>query len=74
MYGEVEERLENQLEEIREAGLAKDERVIESAQSARITVAGREEVTWWYFLVGRAYRFVDGQLDEISRFEPVETF
>ncbi|MDX1503752.1 MAG: hypothetical protein R3325_15440 [Thermoanaerobaculia bacterium] len=40
----------------------------------RLSAAGREEVTWWYFRVGRAYRFVDGQLDEIARFDPVEAF
>ncbi len=42
MYGEVRERLKSTLEEIRAAGLEKGERVIETAQSAAISVAGRE--------------------------------
>ncbi len=42
MYGDVQERLKNTLEEISAAGLRKDERVIETRQSARISVAGRE--------------------------------
>jgi glycine C-acetyltransferase len=42
MYGEVRTRLQRELEDIRQAGLWKDERLIESAQSARVTVRGRE--------------------------------
>ncbi len=42
MYGEVKERLKSTLEEISAAGLRKDERVIETRQSAEISVAGRE--------------------------------
>jgi len=42
MYGAVKQQLEGTLEEIREAGLFKDERVIEGPQEARIEVGGRE--------------------------------
>jgi glycine C-acetyltransferase len=42
MYGAVKQQLEGTLEEIREAGLFKNERVIESPQEARIDVGGRE--------------------------------
>jgi glycine C-acetyltransferase len=39
MYGEIQELLKHQLNEIREAGLYKSERVIESPQDARINVS-----------------------------------
>ncbi len=42
MYGKVKEQLQQTLNEIREAGLYKSERVIESPQEARIDVGGRE--------------------------------
>lgn len=42
MYGKIQNQLENQLNEIREAGLYKNERVIESPQDARIEVADQE--------------------------------
>ncbi|MEQ8767522.1 MAG: glycine C-acetyltransferase [Planctomycetota bacterium] len=42
MYGSLKERLKTELREIEEAGLLKDERVIESPQRAKITVRGRE--------------------------------
>ena len=42
MYGKVKGQLQKTLNEIREAGLYKSERVIESAQEARIDVGGRE--------------------------------
>ena len=35
MYSNIKDQLENQLNEIREAGLYKNERVIESPQDAR---------------------------------------
>jgi glycine C-acetyltransferase len=41
MYG-IAQRLQTEIDEIRNAGLWKDERVIESPQSARIAVGGRE--------------------------------
>ncbi|MBI2527632.1 MAG: glycine C-acetyltransferase [Candidatus Rokubacteria bacterium] len=42
MYGEVRRRLESELDEIRQAGLWKGERVIEGPQGARVAVASRE--------------------------------
>jgi len=42
MYGKMKEYLGNTLTEIREAGLYKEERLIESAQQAAITVKGKE--------------------------------
>ncbi len=42
MYSKIQNQLENQLNEIREAGLYKNERVIESPQEAHIKVANRE--------------------------------
>ncbi len=41
MYGDVKEHLSTTLDEIRDAGLQKIERVIESDQSAEITVGGK---------------------------------
>ena len=42
MYGKMKEHLSKTLTEIREAGLYKEERLIESSQSAVIDVAGKE--------------------------------
>jgi len=42
MYGKIQNQLENTLDEIREAGLYKNERVIESPQEAHIKVAAGE--------------------------------
>lgn len=42
MYGKMKEHLSKTLAEIREAGLYKEERLIESSQSAVIDVAGKE--------------------------------
>ena len=42
MYDKIQNHLQTQLNEIREAGLYKRERVIESPQDARINVANRE--------------------------------
>jgi glycine C-acetyltransferase len=42
MYGEVKDRLQAELDEIRRAGLWKGERVIESPQGARVAVGGHE--------------------------------
>jgi len=44
MYGKIQNQLENQLNEIREAGLYKFERVIVSPQEAHIKVAGDKSV------------------------------
>ena len=42
MYGKMQQHLIDQLSEIREAGLYKEERIIESPQQASITVKGKE--------------------------------
>ena len=42
MYGEVGQRLQAEIDEIRGAGLWKDERLIESPQAARVAIGGRE--------------------------------
>ncbi len=42
MYGKIKQHLQNTLDEIREAGLYKSERIIETPQEARIEVNGRE--------------------------------
>ena len=42
MYGKMKEYLGQTLAEIKEAGLYKEERLIESAQQAAITVKGKE--------------------------------
>lgn len=42
MYGKIQNQLENTINEIKEAGLYKNERVIESPQDARIEVGNRE--------------------------------
>jgi len=33
-----------------------------------------QEVTWWYFAAGKAYRFQDGALAHVIPFDPVEPF
>ena len=40
----------------------------------RLQKAEHEEETWWYFQLGRAYRFEDGRLQEVVDFEPVRSF
>ena len=42
MYGKMKEHLSKSIAEIKEAGLYKEERLIESAQQAAITVKGKE--------------------------------
>ena len=42
MYGKMKEHLSNTLAEIKEAGLYKEERLIESPQQASILVKGKE--------------------------------
>jgi glycine C-acetyltransferase len=42
MYGEVRQRFQAEIDEIRNAGLWKEERLIESPQAARVAVGGRE--------------------------------
>ena len=44
MYSTIKQHLEQTLSDIREAGLYKSERVIESPQDAEITVGGGQKV------------------------------
>jgi hypothetical protein len=32
----------------------------------------REESAWWYFALGKVYRFRDGRLDRVEDFPPVK--
>ncbi len=43
----------------------------------RVNYAGRPqeiEVSWWYFNAGTVYRFHDGRLEHVDRFDPVQRF
>ena len=42
MYGKIKEHLQNELAEIKAAGLYKTERIISSPQKAEIDVAGKK--------------------------------
>jgi len=33
-----------------------------------------DEISWWYFQAGKAYRFRDGELQQVVHFEPVTPF
>lgn len=46
MYGEFQKHLQAQLQEIKDAGLYKSERIIESPQAAAIKVAGKEVINF----------------------------
>ena len=50
MYGKMKEHLSNTLAEIKEAGLYKEERLIESAQQAAITVKHKTFTKNWKLL------------------------
>jgi hypothetical protein len=40
----------------------------------RIQRGSEEESTWWYFEIGKAYRFRNGELEQVIHFDPVEPF
>ena len=40
----------------------------------KILSGNHEEVSWWYFQSGKAYRFRDGVLEQVVHFEPIEPF
>ena len=46
MYGKFQEYLQQELEQIKAAGLYKSERIIESPQRAQIEVAGRDDLNF----------------------------
>ena len=50
MYGKMKEHLSKSIAEIKEAGLYKEERLIESAQQAAITVKGIRHVVCSLYL------------------------
>jgi hypothetical protein len=35
---------------------------------------GEPEISWWYFRLGKAYRFRDGNLDQVVHFDPITPF
>lgn len=62
-----------------EAARSADERQVFQAQGQpdRVDVFDApeaQEVTWWYFQLGKAYRFRDGELVQVVPFDPVEPF
>ena len=72
------ERIEAR-ERFAEAASSRDEtRVLdELGQPEKVDVfdhPDHQEVTWWYFRMGRAYRFHDGNLKQVIPFEPVKPF
>jgi glycine C-acetyltransferase len=70
MYGNVARRLQAELEEIREAGLWKSERPIESPQAARIAVGGREVLNFCannYLGLANDPRLVGAARDGLAR-------
>jgi hypothetical protein len=43
----------------------------------RVNYPGRPqavEASWWYFDAGKVYRFRDGRLEQVERFDPVQRF
>ncbi|HRC86570.1 MAG TPA: carboxypeptidase-like regulatory domain-containing protein [Thermoanaerobaculia bacterium] len=40
----------------------------------RFDYPDRREVSWWYFALGKVYRFRDGKLDKVETFDPVQRF
>lgn len=59
-----------------ETGGSDDERKIfgELGRPDRVDRAQRDEgleYTWWYFDIGKAYRFIGGRLTEVVHYEPV---
>jgi hypothetical protein len=52
-----------------EMGLPDDVKRVDFAAGAPAA-----EVTWWYFDAGKAFRFRDGRLEQVDRFDPVRRF
>jgi glycine C-acetyltransferase len=70
MYGEVKDRLQAELDEIRRAGLWKGERVIESPQGARVAVGGHEVLNFCannYLGLANDPRLIRGAQDGLAR-------
>ena len=70
MYGKMKEHLQQTLKEIREAGLYKEERLIESPQSAAIQVAGKEVLNFCannYLGLSNTPRLIEGAKKMMDR-------
>ena len=70
MYGEVKDRLQAELDEIRRASLWKGERVIESPQGARIAVGGHEVLNFCannYLGLANDPRLIQAAQDGLAR-------
>ena len=44
----------------------------EMGRPGRIETNDRES-SWWYFEVGKVYRFLDGEIDQVIHFDPMES-
>jgi len=62
-------RSEDERRVYEEMGLPDDVKRVGYAGSRQET-----EVSWWYFEAGKVYRFRDGRLDQVERFDPVQRF
>lgn len=40
----------------------------------RIERPTHDEISWWYFQAGKAYRFREGELQQVVHFDPVQPF
>ena len=70
MYGKMKEHLSKSIAEIKEAGLYKEERLIESAQQAAITVKGKEVLNFCannYLGLSNHPRLIEGAKRMIDR-------
>lgn len=70
MYGKMQQHLQQTLKEIREAGLYKEERLIESPQAAAIEVAGKEVLNFCannYLGLSNHPRLVEGAKKMMDR-------
>ncbi len=70
MYGKMQEHLQQTLKEIREAGLYKEERLIESPQAAAIEVAGKEVLNFCannYLGLSNHPRLIEGAKKMMNR-------
>ena len=70
MYGKMQEHLQQTLKEIREAGLYKEERLIQSPQAAAIEVAGKEVLNFCannYLGLSNNPRLVEGAKKMMDR-------
>ena len=75
MYGKMKEYLAQTLQEIKDAGLYKEERLIESQQQAAIQVKGKEVLNFSdLFEEGNFSEFFDKQYHISQIFTPIIVF